>query len=251
MGGDTAVLVLLVSSHFRVFIAQVMGGQSKSALKIEDGVAKFTGLCAIVPFLKAPGFITMETGGFFSFHKEVFPDINSCDALSFVLKTNVDYKGYRISFGKEHVKGGRHASGYKAGPLLDLPSKEFGEIVIPLNEFSSKWDEATGDITVSCKEDPQYCPSEKWLSNMETISFWGEGVEGEVDLEIQKITAVGCSSTNPLNLSANLVPNPHQFPMESILFLLGLVAVVAALAAYQKRSSRLIYEEIPEQVRVV
>ena len=169
-----------------------MGGKSKSSLQIENGVAKFTGTCAIVPFLKAPGFITMVTGGFFSWKKEVFPDVSSCSGLSFSLKTNVDYAGYRVSFGKQRVSGGGHASGYKAA-LVDVPSGDFGDLVIPFKEFSSKWDEATGDIQVSCAEDSQYCPSQEWLADMQTISFWGEGIEGKVDLDIQSISAVGCT----------------------------------------------------------
>ena len=84
---------------------------------------------------------------------------------------------------------------------------------------------------------------------METISFWGEGIEGEVDLEIKKITAIGCSSAAPLDLSANLSPDAN-FSMGGILFLGGLVAIVSALAAYQKRSSHLTYEEILEQAVV-
>ena len=32
----------------------VMGGQSKSTFAVEDGVGKFSGKCAVVPFLKAP-----------------------------------------------------------------------------------------------------------------------------------------------------------------------------------------------------
>ena len=233
-----------------------MGGKSSSALTIEDGVAKFTGVCAIVPFLDAPGFITMVTGGFFSWKKEVFPDVNSCQALSLSVKTNVDYKGYRISFGKEHVPGGRHASGYKAGPLLNIPQDDFGEIVIPFEEFSSKWDEATGDITVSCKEDPQYCPSAKWLSNMETISFWGEGVEGEVDLEIQSISAVGCNSdgdSSALDLTASIVSNNSSsktIPFGSILFVVVAIAVAATLATYKRQSSRRKYEEIAQSTIV-
>ncbi len=41
----------------------VMGGKSYSSMEIERGVAaKFTGYCAVVPKLKAPGFVTMSTG---------------------------------------------------------------------------------------------------------------------------------------------------------------------------------------------
>ena len=41
----------------------VMGGKSYSSVDIERGVAaKFTGYCAVVPSLNAPGFVTMSTG---------------------------------------------------------------------------------------------------------------------------------------------------------------------------------------------
>ena len=39
----------------------VMGGQSHSSFAQEGGVGNFTGLCAIVPFLKAPGFCKIGT----------------------------------------------------------------------------------------------------------------------------------------------------------------------------------------------
>lgn len=173
-----------------------MGGKSYSAVEIQDGVAHFTGTCAIVPFLKAPGFITMVTGGWRQ-PPGIFPDVSSCRALKLVLRSNVHYDGYRVSFGKMTVPGGEHASGYKAPVLKNIPLEEFGEVEIPFSSFSSKWDEATGDVQVPCNaENPQYCPTPEWLHNMQTVSFWGEGVEGEVDLEIQTISAVGCSSSS-------------------------------------------------------
>lgn len=228
-----------------------MGGQSKSALVIEDGVAKFTGDCAIVPFLKAPGFITMVTGGFFM-SSETFPDVSSCQGLSFTLKTNVDYQGYRVSFGKVHLPEGHHASGYKA-PMTNLPMDDFGDVVIPFDQFSSKWDEATGDIIVECSEDPKYCPSQKWLSNMKTMSFWGEGVEGKVDLEIQQIRAVGCSaavgssssssSTSLSSLAANISPGHVSTSGGLFLFLIVGVVAMGVLMIRQRRPKQS-YQEI-------
>jgi len=172
----------------------VMGGRSYSNLEIGNGVAKFTGKCAIVPSLQAPGFITMETGGKFTEKPSKFPDVSTCSAFRFELKTNTEYEGYRVSFGKAHPKGGRFAYGYKAPLLLeDLPpSGEFGSVVVPFTKFSDKWNDATGDIEIECQDDPTYCPNQQWLRSMETMSFWGEGVEGMIDLEVKSISAIGC-----------------------------------------------------------
>jgi len=170
----------------------VMGGRSKSSVRVEDGMAKFEGTCAIVPFLKAPGFITMVTGGFFG-KAESFPDVRACKGLEINLRSSVDYKGYYVSFGTDRAPGGRHAVGYKT-PLSLESTKDFVTLQIPFDEFSSKWDEASGKTTVTCQENPKYCPSLDNLKDMKTISFWGEGVEGEVALDVRSIYAYGCDS---------------------------------------------------------
>lgn len=168
----------------------VMGGQSKSSLSISDGVAHFEGYCAIVPFLQAPGFITMVAGRYDQ-GPAVFPDISTCSALKVVLRSKVEYKGYYISFGNARGRG--HAMGYKA-PLTSVPMEDYGEMILNFSDFSSSWDDATGKTIVTCADDGQYCPTVSTLQDMQTISFWGEGVEGEVKLDIKSISAVGCSS---------------------------------------------------------
>jgi len=209
----------------------VMGGQSYSNLVIEDGIAKFTGKCAIVPSLQAPGFITMETGSQFSEQASKFPDISTCSAFSIQLKTNTDYEGYRISFGKAHPKGGRFAYGYKA-PLTELPPLgEFGNIVIPFNKFSDKWNDATGEIEVECEDDPSYCPSPKWLQSMETMSFWGEGVEGMVDLEIKWIAVIGCDVTASEQAQTPPMMQAKIHTIESNPFYTGFAIVIIVLAS--------------------
>jgi len=200
MGGKTIVLEDFSNptNKWTTLNDPVMGGQSYSNFEItDDGIAKFTGKCAIVPKLKAPGFITMETGNQFYQKPAKFADISTCEGFEFVMKSNTEYNGYRVSFGKAHVKGGRFAYGYKAPLTLeDLPPVgEFGTVTVPFKRFSDKWNDATGDITVECSDDPSYCPSEKWLKRMETMSFWGEGVEGMVDLEIKSISAIGCDES--------------------------------------------------------
>lgn len=218
----------------------VMGGKSYSNVVMEDSVAKFTGKCAIVPKLQAPGFITTETGNGFMEKPSKFPDISSCTAFQLELKTNTDYEGYRFSFGKAHVKGGRFAYGYKTPMKMKImpPVGEFGTIVLPFHEFSDKWDDATGEIQVSCAEDPSFCPSDNWLKAMETISFWGEGVEGMVDLEIKSIVAIGCDSNaseTPVS-PAMLTSKMHTIgsnPFFRGIFLFGAtVLVVCAMIIY-------------------
>ena len=187
--------------EWRTMNDPVMGGQSTSSLSIGDGIATFEGTCAIVPFLKAPGFITMTTGDHprpgggssSSSSATIFPDVSNCQGLTINTRTTVDYKGYYVSFGTDKAPGSRYSMGYKTH--LDLAASDnFGDIMIPFSDFSSKWDDATGETKITCKEDPKYCPSLDNLQDMKTISFWGEGVEGTVALDVKYIGAYGCAS---------------------------------------------------------
>lgn len=173
----------------------VMGGQSTSRVAVENGVLNFTGHCAIVPSLKAPGFITAATGnGWFS--RETFADVSSCTGLALVAKdyTHGQYKGYRISFGTAKPPGGKFfAQGFKANLVPAVGSKDFQTIQIPFKNFTDFWDDATGDPIHTCQEKALYCPDVKTLTNMKTMSIWAEGVEGVVHLEVQSIGGYGCA----------------------------------------------------------
>ena len=200
-------------NQWRTLNDPVMGGQSYSRIQIDEGVAHFEGRCEVVPKLGAPGFITMATGNRFD-QVASFPDMSSCEGLEFVLKTNVEYEGYRISFGKAHPKGARFAYGFKAPlPMSKLPPVgEFGVVRIPFNRFSDKWNDATGEIEVECADDERFCPTKKWLRSPEQLSFWGEGVEGAVDLKIRSISAVGCdpSASEEAIAPSKIVSNFHS-----------------------------------------
>jgi hypothetical protein len=234
----------------------VMGGQSYSNVEIDPikGIAHFTGQCAIVPSLDAPGFITMVTGGYMPWDSQSskFPDISSCTAFRLELKSNTDYAGYRLSFGRAHPWGNHYAFGYKT-PLTDLPrSEEFGILTLPFTSFSSKWDDATGNIQVSCQENSHYCPSPHWLQDIKTMSFWGEGIEGMVDLEIKTIAAVGCDGDLTIMQNGSTSHN-YDYSRHHILAV-SIVAVVtmASLIVVKKqhRYARLVqtapYEEIQD-----
>jgi hypothetical protein len=211
--------------EWRTMNDPVMGGQSTSSVSVGDGIATFEGTCAIVPFLKAPGFITMTTGdhprpGGGSSSSSIassFPDVSNCQGLTINTRTTVDYKGYYVSFGTDKAPGSRYSMGYKTH--LDLAASDnFGDVMIPFSAFSSKWDDATGETKITCKEDPKYCPSMDNLQDMKTISFWGEGVEGDVDLEIKSVAAYGCKSSSSVgsDIDAIIESNePEEIPHET------------------------------------
>ena len=171
----------------------VMGGQSTSRVAVENNVLNFTGTCAIVPSLKAPGFITAVAGrGFFS--RETFVDVSSCKGLTITAKDYAaGYKGYRISFGTAKPPGGKFfAQGYKAD--LHPTVGAFGSVSIPFTNFTDYWDDATGKAIHTCAERQDYCPDQRTLTNMKTMSIWAEGVEGDIHLEVEKISGYGCGS---------------------------------------------------------
>ena len=168
----------------------VMGGRSTSSLSIEaDGYASFSATCAIVPFLRAPGFVTMVTGRYGS---GSFPDVSTCQGLTISMRTDVDYDGFYVSFGNDRAPGGRYAMGYKSHFEL-VPGDAFVETRLPFEDFSDRWDDATGKTIVACKDDPRFCPSLDTLRDMKTMSLWGEGVEGTFVLDVERIEAYGCA----------------------------------------------------------
>mmetsp|Transcript_26344 Transcript_26344/g.30147 ORF Transcript_26344/g.30147 Transcript_26344/m.30147 type:complete len:660 (+) Transcript_26344:1-1980(+) len=228
----------------------VMGGQSTSSVAIENGVAEFRGRVEIVPFLQAPGFVTMVTGGYRS-KAAKFPDVSSCNGIKVILRSTKsveDYTGYRISFGRHRVPGGRFATGYKAPAWTDVPTTDFGELVFPFDTFSAKWDDASGSITVPCSsQNPQYCPDKKNLQNMKTMSFWGEGVAGDVALQIKSIHAVGCTSIKSSS-STTATTAPEEEETEELLkdmqtttsskyFATTLPAIATTTAEYKVKNS--------------
>ena len=61
------------------------------------------------------------------------------------------YSGYFVTFGNVHLPEGHDAYGYKAG--FDAPVGEYGDVVVPSADFSSKWDEGTEES----EESPATC----------------------------------------------------------------------------------------------
>ena len=69
----------------------------------------------------------------------------------------------------------------------------FGSVSIPFANFTDFWDDATGDPIHTCAENKALCPDDRTLRDMKTMSIWGEGVKGDVHLEIKEIRGYGCT----------------------------------------------------------
>jgi uncharacterized surface protein with fasciclin (FAS1) repeats len=166
----------------------VMGGQSVGTFSVQDGAGVFDGTCKIVPFLSAPGFIKAETS------KTTLPDVSSCSGLALTVKSSNDYDGFRFSFGTKRSDCGKFfATGHKAN--FKAPKDKFATVQIPFTDFTDCWDDGTGDAIKTCADDAKYCPDEGTLSNMQTMSVWAEGKEGDVHLEIKSVVATGCANS--------------------------------------------------------
>jgi len=104
-----------------------------------------------------------------------------------------DYKGYRFDFGNDASACGKFfARGYKAP--FSAPVGSFGKVQIPFNEFSRCWDDGSGEILKSCAEDPSLCPTKARLQDLQSLSVWAEGVEGDVKIDIKSVGAYGCGA---------------------------------------------------------
>ena len=164
----------------------VMGGQSVGTATAAEGLGIFTGEVKTVPSLDAPGFIAMQTRGGW------WPDLNSCQGLQVTAMSGNDYSGFQMSFGQAHVTGNSpYARGFKA-PFQPSVG-EYTDKFIPFSDFSDDWDAATGEILVSCDENSEHCPDEESLKDLHRFEIMAEGVNGQIDLKIKFIKAIGCA----------------------------------------------------------
>ena len=113
-----------------------------------------------------------------------YPDVSCCDSIKLTVMTDGDYDGYYFGFGSTFA--------YKAELNISLVG-EYVDVIIPFDAFSVEWYEGTSitKIRVTCADDPSFC--QQTLKNMESLSIWGEGVEGSINLKTKSISAVGCS----------------------------------------------------------
>eukprot|EP01083_Nonionella_stella_P053830 142236_1 len=88
-----------------------------------------------------------------------------------------------------------YTHGYKTDMSLGKDD-QFSTMAFPFDTFTDYWNAGTGDAVVKCEDDDQYCPDDATKKDLSSIAIWGEGVEGDVDLEIKTIAAYGCADSH-------------------------------------------------------
>lgn len=184
----------------------VMGGESHSVFEVEGSQGHFKGTCAIVPFLKAPGFCMAST------QRSVFsPAPHFADASQFidgalyleVETTTPEYAGFKVAFGAKNAvrpPGGMHHSSptFKAG--FNIPGKARTLVKVPFKDFSVDWSDFTGRCDTKdpnngfqhhccSSEHPEVCPTAQHLAQITSLELWAEGAAGDFDLKIFYIGA--------------------------------------------------------------
>jgi hypothetical protein len=173
-----------------------MGGASTSSFTVADKVGIFNGTCAIVPFLKAPGFAKITTVA-----GPVFPDasafINGGIELR-VRSTTPLYTGYKVGFGAKDVPRTSPYGGgsFKADFALS-DSPDWQVLTVPFDAFSYDWSGFTGECSTKDPDGTQHvccgpehlevCPSTTFLSTLTNVQVWAEGVEGDFHIEIDYV----------------------------------------------------------------
>lgn len=188
---------------WRVMNDPVMGGRSHSAFNASSGL--FSGTCAVVPFLGAPGFCKMSAQSNFA-NASAFIE----GALQLTVRSSTpEYRGFKVAWAggsmPAKAQGWRHEElTFKASFSLPTKARDtFVTVRVPFEEFSVDWSEFTGDCSTRdpllggfiqhhcCSAaHPEVCPTAANLMYIHTVGVWAEGVEGDFDLMLRSI-AVG------------------------------------------------------------
>jgi len=192
---------------WRKTLDPVMGGASTGDFTVADGVGHFKGTCNIVKSLAAPGFAKIEGTG------KTLADITSSDRLLLKVRSATpDYQGFKIAFGAPGVPSTtpfQRSGSYKTEFYL-AKSNDWQIVEVPLNNFSRDTSDYTGRCDTKdprvggkqhycCSKSPltpskdEVCVESKYLSQINDLQIWAEGVEGDFDLELEWIGAATVS----------------------------------------------------------
>eukprot|EP00928_Gymnodinium_smaydae_P091600 TRINITY_DN7532_c0_g1_i1.p1 TRINITY_DN7532_c0_g1~~TRINITY_DN7532_c0_g1_i1.p1 ORF type:complete len:262 (+),score=57.36 TRINITY_DN7532_c0_g1_i1:65-787(+) len=182
----------------------VMGGASTSTFQVTaDKTGLFKGTCAIVGFLKAPGFAKI-------LGSRQFADVTGYENIALKVRSSTpDYKGFKVAFAAPGIPKTSRFGGasYKAG--FELKGGDWQVVEVPLTQFSYDWSPYTGRCDTKdpasmfgqgqqhycCDKSgiqpskPDVCVDAKFLKSINGLEVWAEGVQGDFNLEIEWIGA--------------------------------------------------------------
>jgi hypothetical protein len=179
----------------------VMGGGSQSSFVVTNQTGVFNGTCAIVKFLKAPGFASVHTLG-----SNTFNNAGSCveGSMDLMVRSSTPtYKGFKIGWSSPNIpikpQYGHGGGSFKANFQLK-DDTDWQLVQIPMSDFSDDWSPFTGDCDTKdptgkqhhccgTGENAQYCPTATFLSTITELAIWAEGVKGDFHIEILYIGA--------------------------------------------------------------
>lgn len=180
----------------------VMGGASTSSFQVkQDSSGKygvFNGTCAIVSFLKAPGFAKITTIS--SALNDASAHINGSLQLR-VRSSTPGYTGFRLGFGAKDVPKTSIFGGSSFKASFQVNSTDWQVITVPFASFSYDWSGYTGSCDTKdpglfghqhhcCSAaHPEVCPTSKFLATMTEVDIWAEGVKGDFHLELAWVRA--------------------------------------------------------------
>lgn len=184
----------------------VMGGQSHSSFSIESSEGHFKGTCAIVPFLKAPGFCKIGTQSSLIRAAPKFVDASRFidGALYLEVETTTpEYEGYKVAFGAKNATrppGSFHHSSPSFKAAFQVPGTGRTTVKVPFNDFSVDWSDFTGRCDTKDPHDgvqhhccslehPEVCPTAQHLAQITSMEVWAEGVAGDFDIKLVSISA--------------------------------------------------------------
>jgi len=210
-GGENVTLATFdhakgTTFSWRAMNDPVMGGRSHSTFAVEGSEGHFKGTCAVVPFLKAPGFCKVGTQRSLVFSAPHFADASRFidGALLLEVETSTpEYGGFKVAFGAKGAKrpgGAVHHSppSFKAG--FKVPGKGRTVVRVPFSSFSVDWSDYTGRCDTKDPRDgfqhhccsaehPEVCPGAEHLAEITGLELWAEGVAGDFDIKIASIAA--------------------------------------------------------------
>jgi len=189
------------AGSFKVLNDPVMGGKSTGTFSKDSSgsFGIFDGSVVDVPKLKAPGFLTIYSDGPFSDASKAIGG----DLVLRVRSSTPTYTGFKASFAAGTVSPTYSCAGggglpfsrgcFKASFMVP-PGDDFTDVRIPFNQFSDKWDSATGKLTKTCAEDTDVCPTAKKLGKILRLEIWAEGAAGDIHLEFESVSASSVAS---------------------------------------------------------